>query len=80
MVLKIQKWGNSLGLRIPKAFAEETDLHDGSAVNLVIENGKLAILPVCKRKLRLSRLLAQINRNNLHAEIIVGEPAGAELW
>ncbi|RKZ34056.1 AbrB/MazE/SpoVT family DNA-binding domain-containing protein [bacterium] len=80
MITKIQKWGNSLALRIPRAFAADTNIHEGSIVDLIFREGKLIIVPVEKNKFNLSDLLNQINDENLHDEIITGEPVGAELW
>ena len=80
MKLKIKKWGNSLALRIPKAFAVGTHIHDSSIVDLVFRDGKLIIVPVEKQRFRLSDLLKQIGKDNLHAEIETGEPVGAESW
>ncbi len=77
---KIQKWGNSLGLRIPKALAEEAGVEAGSEVNLSIEEGGLIIRPVRRRKVRLRELLRRINSRNLHREIDTGAPVGREVW
>ena len=80
MVLKIQKWGNSLALRIPRAFAADTHIHNGSTVDLIFRNGKLIIVPVERSKFKLSDLLKQVSKDNLHGEITTGEPVGAESW
>ncbi len=80
MVLKIQKWGNSLALRIPRAFAADTHIHDGSIVDLIFRNGKLVIVPVEGSKFKLSDLLKRISKDNLHREILTGEPVGVESW
>ena len=61
MLLKVQKWGNSLALRIPKAFAHETQLKPGSKVNLFIKDGKLVIEPVLdEKKYVLDDLLSKV--------------------
>ena len=80
MHLKIQNWGNSLALRIPKAFVAEAHIHDGSVIDLTFRDGELLIVPVEKRIFRLSDLLKQIEESNLHSEIAIGEPVGAESW
>jgi len=41
MLTRIQKWGNSLGLRIPKSFAAEVEVEAGSTVDIRVENGDL---------------------------------------
>ena len=80
MVTKVQKWGNSLGLRIPKSYAEEADITDGSQVEISIQDGDLLIHLVEKRKFDLESLLKQVNEDNLHDEIDTGGPVGDEAW
>jgi antitoxin MazE len=80
MVTKIQKWGNSLGLRIPKSFAEEADIEEGSAVDIAVREGKLVITPGRKPRYDLTDLLAKVSKKNLHEEIDTGEPVGGEVW
>jgi antitoxin MazE len=79
MRTKIQKWGNSLGLRIPKAFAQELAIRDGSAVEITVSEGQILIRPQ-PRALRLADLLKEITDDNVHAEISTGEPRGRESW
>lgn len=76
----IQKWGNSLALRIPKNIASENNLSRGSTVNIYQEGGRLIIEPVKKNKYSLDKLLAQVSEENKHSEIDTGEPAGEEIW
>ena len=78
MRTKIQKWGNSLALRIPKSFAEETQVEPGSTVDLSINDGTLVVRPVDTPRYRLDDLLAQITEENLHEEISTGSPVGRE--
>lgn len=78
MKTTIHKWGNSLGLRIPKAFALEARLESGSRVDLVVRDGGLVVTPVRKPSYRLSELLAHVTRSNVHAEIDYGGAAGRE--
>jgi len=74
----VQKWGNSLGIRIPNLIARELSLKNGSVVN-INENGKeITIKPVQKRT--LSEMLDAINKNNIHEEIDWGKPVGNEIW
>jgi antitoxin MazE len=80
MIVKIQKWGNSLALRIPKAFTREINIEDGSKVNLVLEDGKLMIIPMELKHYKLSELLLQIHENNLHGEVDTKGPVGKESW
>lgn len=80
MRIQIQKWGNSLALRIPKAFAEDTGVEEGTAVDLSISKGKLVAIPAKRKKLSLRQLLSRVNRLNLHGEVDSGPPVGREVW
>lgn len=81
MLTRVRKWGNSLALRIPKSFAEEAAVHDGSTVELTVSEGRLIIRAVKPRKdYELSTLLEQVTEETLHAEIPTGEPQGRESW
>jgi len=76
----IQKWGNSLAIRIPKSFAAESSIEEGSLVDLSITDGRLIIDPVSEPEYTLDELLAGITRENIHAEVQTGEPTGKESW
>lgn len=80
MLTKVQKWGNSIALRIPKAFADEMEITPESAVEIHIEEGKLIIETITQPKYTLEELLAGITPENLHAEIDWGESMGMEGW
>ena len=80
MQTKIQKWGNSLGLRIPKSFAEQVGVKAGSEVDLSIEDGGLIVRPAQRRKYRLQELLRRVSPKNLHEEVDNGAPVGREVW
>ena len=80
MQTKIQKWGNSLGLRIPRSFAAEVQVEEGGAVDLSVENGRLVVRPLRMRKYSLNALLRKVSRRNLHGEISTGKAVGREAW
>ncbi len=80
MLTRIQKWGNSLGLRIPKSYAADVEVEAGSTVDICVENGDLVIRPVRRRQYVLSELLEGVNSGNLHEEISTGDPVGREAW
>jgi len=80
MITRIQKWGNSLALRIPKSFAAEIGLHRETSVDVSLANGKLLITPVAKPKLSLEELLSQVTEENIHHEIDTGPAMGNEAW
>ena len=67
MSVKIQKWGNSLGVRIPKAVIEKVNLGENSEVEIESKNGTIVIFPA-KKQYSLDALLEQISKNNLHHE------------
>jgi len=80
MLTRIQKWGNSLGVRIPKSLAVEAQVEAGSTVDIRVENGDLVIRSLRRRRYVLSELLEGVNSRNLHEEISTGDPVGREAW
>ena len=78
MKVKVQTWGNSLGLRIPKAFASQLGVRPGSEMEINVEAGALHAKPA--EDIDLSSLLAGITADNQHHEIDWGEAQGAEVW
>lgn len=76
-MFQVQKWGNSLGVRIPKAIAMKVGLEEGSEIDLDIEDDKIII----KRKSQnLKKLLSQITPDNIHKEVSTGDAEGREIW
>jgi antitoxin MazE len=75
MKTHVQRWGNSLGLRIPKSFAEGLRLRDGSPVEISLEEGAVIIKPDLDRSFDLDSLLSKITAENIHP---AWEAAGAE--
>jgi len=80
MTTKVQKWGHSLGIRIPKLLAEEIGLREQVEVELSLTKGSLVVRPVRKPALTLEELLAGISDENLHDEVLTGPPVGREAW
>lgn len=80
MVTRILKWGNSLGLRIPKSFAKQAGVEEGSTVDIVLEGDHLVIRAVKSNEYHLSDLLSQVREDNLHDEISTGDAVGREVW
>lgn len=80
MTATVQKWGNSLALRIPRTVAKDIRLQQGSLVEISASNGKLLVSPTGRRKRGLSRLLAGVTRSNLHTELEWGDRVGREIW
>ena len=80
MLTRVQKWGNSLGLRIPRRFAADAKVEAGSLVDLSLERGGLMLRPARPRKYVLADLLKGMTTRNLHGEVTTGEPRGREVW
>jgi len=81
MLIKVMKWGNSLALRIPHAFAREIRISENDKVNLTLEDGKLSIEPAPDYlSFDLKDLLEEVNEDNVHYEIDSGKPRGKEIW
>jgi len=76
----VQKWGNSLAIRIPKSFANEINLSQGTQIDLLLLDDKIQIEPVKRKKLSLDDLLCEVTDNNIHKEIDTGTPVGKEAW
>ena len=74
----VSRWGNSLGLRIPRGLAEDAGLIEGSAIDLRVENGRLIVEPVAVES--LESLLAKVTPKNLHDELLIDAPRGREVW
>lgn len=80
MKTRVQKWGNSLALRIPRPFAEETNLHENSTVDVSVRGGKLVVVPVLEEQFSLDDLVERITPENRHDEIVTGDAVGNEAW
>lgn len=78
MISKVNLWGNSLGLRIPKTFAKEIGLKKGTQVKMTLEKGKLVIQPAGKVSLKV--LVEQITPDNSYEEMDFGRAEGREVW
>ena len=78
MKATIQKWGNSLGVRIPSIMAKDLMLKNGSEVELIEETDKIIIQP--KKTSCLEDLLEAINESNIHEEMKTNGPHGNEVW
>lgn len=76
MRTRIQEWGNSLGLRIPRSLAEEAGVVAGSDVDVSIRHGELVVKPARRATYRLKELLRQITSKNIHAGVDASAPVG----
>jgi len=80
MQTRVQKWGNSLGVRIPRGLAEEVGLVAGTEVSLSSKDGQLVVTPALPTRLRLDDLLARVSECNIHSSIDMGSAVGAEIF
>lgn len=82
MDIEFLKWGNSLALRIPKAFAQEVGAAEGSRADLSVEDGALVIKVARpkRRRINLDKLIDGITDENRHPEIDWGARRGNETW
>jgi len=80
MLTKVQKWGNSLALRIPKAFALDAQLDKDSVVEVSLVDGQIVIKPIQSPSWTLEKLLAGVNSENIHGETDTGKAIGNEVW
>lgn len=80
MHTKVQKWGNSLALRIPKAFAVDARLENDSLVEISFSDGQIIVKPVLKPEWTLEELLAGVSNENIHGEVETGQATGNEIW
>jgi len=79
MRTRVQKWGNSLAVRIPKPFAEGAGLRPSTEVEVSLEKGEVRLSPV-RPRWRLRQLLSEVTKKNLHTEVDSGPAVGRETW
>ena len=80
MVSKVQRWGNSQGLRLPKHILESADISVGDDVEVIPQEGQIIIKKVAKRKFDLAEMVSRMPRNYKAREESFGKPAGREEW
>jgi antitoxin MazE len=80
MKTRVQKWGNSLAVRLLNSFAGAAGIAQDTPVDISVENGKIVVAPVHNDVPTLEELVSQINARNLHEEISTGPSVGNEVW
>lgn len=80
MTTTVQKWGNSLALRIPSSLAKDIHLHRGSEVEVAVVEGTMVIKPKGRRKFSLNQMVKGITSSNRHKEQDWGSAQGQEIW
>ena len=79
MKAKVQRWGNSLAIRIPKAYAADLRVEAGSVIDLDVVEARLIVTPEAEAP-SLDALLARVTPENVHAETDAGPVVGREAW
>jgi antitoxin MazE len=79
MQTTISRWGNSLAIRLPKSAAERSDLHEGDAVELDIDERGRLVISAARERLSLEELIAGITPHNRHEESFP-DTIGREVW
>ncbi|HEV3143233.1 MAG TPA: AbrB/MazE/SpoVT family DNA-binding domain-containing protein [Gemmataceae bacterium] len=79
MNTQVGKWGNSLAVRIPGAYAKELDLVEGAELEVTRVAGGLLLRPR-KAEFTLEELLEQVKPENIHGETDWGAATGREAW
>lgn len=82
MLTKIQKWGNSQGLRLPKNLLIDAQLGVGDDVNISVKDGIMIVTPtkIVRGKYNLKDLVARIPKETEIGETEWGKPVGKEVW
>jgi antitoxin MazE len=82
MVTRVQKWGNSQGLRLSKELLSDARIHVGDVVDVAVREGSIVVTPVRRVRgaLDLERLVAAIPRGYKPGEADWGPPTAGEVW
>jgi antitoxin MazE len=80
MPITLHRWGNSVGLRVPKPLLEQLGLAEGSQVDLKFEGDRLVIEPRRPKRLALQDVLKGFSPDDQPGEVDWGPPAGKEVW
>ena len=76
----VQKWGNSLAVRIPLSVARDSHLSQGSVVDIALIAGKIVVKPRRRQHYTLAQLLRGVTTRNHHAALDWGGQVGQEAW
>ena len=80
-VLDIKQWGNSLGMRLPSVVAKAAHLHLDQRVRLVVEEGRIIIIPLNNEMDTLEQRLEKFDCVHDEGEVMqVTSPTGVEVW
>ncbi|MEY3783885.1 MAG: hypothetical protein RLZZ230_207 [Candidatus Parcubacteria bacterium] len=79
MKTSIQKWGNSLAVRLPKNITEQKSIKEGSGVNVMIKDNQI-VIELVQEEVSLKSMLSNISAANLHGESKWSSAQGNEVW
>jgi antitoxin MazE len=80
MSVTLHRWGNSVGLRLPKPLLDQLGLKEGSEVDVKVENNRLVIEPSRRRRYTMAELLEGFTPDDWPGEVDWGPPVGKEVW
>lgn len=82
ITINLQKWGNSQGIRIPKAILDLLHWQSNESLSLIAKNNKIIIEKkrVPKKKVSIQELFKDFEGTYIHEEIDWGKPQGKEIW
>jgi antitoxin MazE len=80
MSVTLHRWGNSVGLRLPKPLLERLGLKEGSEVDIRIEGNRIVVEPTRRRRYTMAELLEGMTPDNRPEEVDWGPPVGREVW
>lgn len=80
MLAKVQKWGNSYAVRIPKALVIDAHMENESVVDISLVKGQIIVKPMEVPTWTLESLLAGVTKSNIHHEVDTGAAVGKEAW
>lgn len=80
MKTRVQRWGNSLAIRIPRTYAADMHLEENMTVEITKQDDRLIIAPVSTAQWTLEVLLVGITSDNIHHETGTGPAVGNEEW
>lgn len=80
METKVQKWGNSLAVRLSKHVVQESNIREGSHLGVEVDDGKIVLEVKGRKQYSLRKLLAKVTRKNVHREFELGKAEGKEIW
>ena len=78
-IQKVSAWGNSLGVRLPQALAQQVGFTEGVSISISVEGNKIVLAPT-RPKYKLEELLEGMTPEMQHDELNWGEPVGEEAW